>query len=65
MKDPSKFQHQGFGILLMEMAEKIAKYEHFSTKISVISGILVLYSRSSNSFKNFFQGLVPEIIIGN
>lgn len=39
MKDPSKFQHQGFGLLLMEEAENIAKYEHFSSKISVISGM--------------------------
>lgn len=38
MKDPSKFQHQGFGLLLMEEAEKIAKHEHSSTKLSVISG---------------------------
>lgn len=39
-KDPSKFQHQGFGILLMEEAERIAREEHESTKISVISGWL-------------------------
>jgi elongator complex protein 3 len=38
-KDPSKFQHQGFGILLMEEAERIAREEHESTKISVISGV--------------------------
>ena len=37
-KDPSKFQHQGFGILLMEEAARIAKEEHDSVKISVISG---------------------------
>lgn len=37
-RDPTKFQHQGFGMLLMEEAEKIAKCEHFSTKIAVISG---------------------------
>ena len=37
-KDPSKFQHQGFGILLMEEAERIAREEHESIKISVISG---------------------------
>ena len=42
-KDPSKFQHQGFGILLMEEAERIAREEHESVKLSVISGkILVL-----------------------
>lgn len=37
-RDPTKFQHQGFGMLLMEEAERIAKEEHGSVKISVISG---------------------------
>nr|XP_021154205.1 elongator complex protein 3 isoform X1 [Columba livia] len=37
-RDPSKFQHQGFGMLLMEEAERIAKEEHGSWKIAVISG---------------------------
>lgn len=38
-RDPTKFQHQGFGLLLMEEAERIAKEEHGSRKISVISGV--------------------------
>ena len=38
-RDPSKFQHQGFGTLLMEEAEKIAREEHGARKISVISGV--------------------------
>ncbi|KAJ9599420.1 hypothetical protein L9F63_010089 [Diploptera punctata] len=38
-RDPTKFQHQGFGMLLMEEAERIAKEEHGSVKISVISGV--------------------------
>ncbi|XP_076183728.1 elongator complex protein 3 [Ptiloglossa arizonensis] len=38
-RDPTKFQHQGFGMLLMEEAERIAKDEHQSRKISVISGV--------------------------
>lgn len=38
-RDPKKFQHQGYGTLLMEQAEKIARNEHRSKKISVISGI--------------------------
>ncbi|NXO59297.1 ELP3 protein, partial [Aramus guarauna] len=38
-RDPSKFQHQGFGMLLMEEAERIAKEEHGSSKIAVISGV--------------------------
>ncbi|OAA66325.1 histone acetyltransferase [Cordyceps fumosorosea ARSEF 2679] len=38
-RDPRKFQHQGFGTLLMEEAERIARDEHGSDKISVISGV--------------------------
>lgn len=46
-RDPRKFQHQGFGTLLMEEAERIAREEHGSEKISVISGVGVrnYYSR--------------------
>ena len=38
-RDPTKFQHQGFGTLLMEEAERIAKEEHGARKLSVISGV--------------------------
>jgi len=38
-RDPTKFQHQGFGTLLMEEAERIAKEEHGSVKLAVISGV--------------------------
>lgn len=38
-RDPNKFQHQGFGMLLMEEAERIAREEHGSHKIAVISGV--------------------------
>eukprot|EP01100_Stratorugosa_tubuloviscum_P007605 TRINITY_DN3149_c0_g1_i1.p1 TRINITY_DN3149_c0_g1~~TRINITY_DN3149_c0_g1_i1.p1 ORF type:complete len:550 (+),score=248.71 TRINITY_DN3149_c0_g1_i1:88-1737(+) len=38
-RDPLKFQHQGFGTLLMEEAERIAIEEHGSVKIAVISGV--------------------------
>lgn len=38
-RDPTKFQHQGFGTLLMREAERIAKEEHGSKKIAVISGV--------------------------
>lgn len=38
-RDPCKFQHQGFGQLLMEEAARIAYYEHHSEKIVVISGV--------------------------
>lgn len=38
-RDPTKFQHQGFGTLLMEEAERISREEHRSFKIAVISGV--------------------------
>ena len=38
-RDPTKFQHQGYGTLLMEEAERIAKFEHGSSKLAVISGV--------------------------
>lgn len=38
-RDPAKFQHKGFGTLLMEEAERIAQDEHMSTKMVVISGV--------------------------
>ncbi|XP_055306124.1 elongator complex protein 3 [Sitodiplosis mosellana] len=38
-RDPTKFQHQGFGMLLMEEAERISREEHGSTKLAVISGV--------------------------
>ncbi|KAI8833976.1 Elongator subunit [Chytriomyces hyalinus] len=38
-RDPTSFQHQGFGTLLMEEAERIAREEHKSVKLAVISGV--------------------------
>mmetsp|Transcript_14236 Transcript_14236/g.38587 ORF Transcript_14236/g.38587 Transcript_14236/m.38587 type:complete len:586 (-) Transcript_14236:641-2398(-) len=38
-RDTSKFQHQGYGTLLMEEAERIARFEHRSKKLAVISGV--------------------------
>lgn len=38
-RDPSRFQHQGFGTLLMEEAARIARDEHGSKHIAVISGV--------------------------
>jgi len=38
-RDPTRFQHQGYGLLLMEEAERIAREEHGSEKILVISGV--------------------------
>ena len=37
-RDPTKFQHQGYGALLMEEAERIARDEHGAEKLAVISG---------------------------
>lgn len=38
-RDPGKFQHQGFGTLLMEEAARIAREEHGSDKVAVIAGV--------------------------
>lgn len=38
-RDPTKFQHQGFGTLLMEEAERIAREEHGSLKLAIIAGV--------------------------
>ncbi|CAN1777229.1 Elongator complex protein 3 [Linum perenne] len=38
-READKLQHQGYGTLLMEEAERIALREHRSTKIGVISGL--------------------------
>ena len=38
-RDPRKFQHQGYGTLLMEEAERIAREEHGSEKLAVIAGV--------------------------
>jgi len=38
-RDPTRFQHQGYGILLMEEAERIAREEHGSHKLLVIASV--------------------------
>ncbi|KAG6386787.1 hypothetical protein SASPL_151961 [Salvia splendens] len=38
-RDADKLQHQGYGTLLMEEAERIATSEHRSKKLAVISGV--------------------------
>uniref|UniRef100_A0A7R9VYY6 Elongator complex protein 3 n=1 Tax=Chlamydomonas euryale TaxID=1486919 RepID=A0A7R9VYY6_9CHLO len=38
-RDAGKSQHHGYGTLLMEAAERIARFEHRSTKLAVISGV--------------------------
>ncbi|XP_021797864.1 elongator complex protein 3 isoform X5 [Papio anubis] len=50
-RDPTKFQHQGFGMLLMEEAERIAREEHGSGKIAVISGYKMVQSDMSKEVR--------------
>eukprot|EP00770_Monocercomonoides_exilis_P007124 MONOS_7086.1-p1 / transcript=MONOS_7086.1 / gene=MONOS_7086 / organism=Monocercomonoides_exilis_PA203 / gene_product=histone acetyltransferase-related / transcript_product=histone acetyltransferase-related / location=Mono_scaffold00235:21392-23931(+) / protein_length=589 / sequence_SO=supercontig / SO=protein_coding / is_pseudo=false len=38
-RDTKQFQHQGYGMLLMEEAERIAREEHGSTRLAVIAGV--------------------------
>lgn len=38
-RDPRKFQHQGYGMMLMEEAERISREEHGSVKLAVIAGV--------------------------
>ncbi|RVE41619.1 hypothetical protein evm_013731 [Chilo suppressalis] len=38
-KEGSKFQHKGYGRLLIEEAERIARDEHKSNKLAIISGV--------------------------
>lgn len=39
LRDAGKWQHQGYGTLLMQEAERIAREEHKSTKLAVIAGV--------------------------
>lgn len=64
-RDPTKFQHQGFGMLLMEEAERIAREEHGSSKIAVISGFVFCYFKKKISVFSLFyyisrMSLKPE-----
>lgn len=45
-RNPKKYQHQGYGTMLMEAAEKIAREEHGSQKISVYVSPLPLTTDS-------------------
>lgn len=38
-KDADRFQHRGFGALLIAEAERIARDEHGSSKLAIISGV--------------------------
>lgn len=56
-RDPTLFQHQGIGTLLMEEAERIAREEHGSKKLAVISGIGVrgYYKRLGYSLEGVYM----------
>ena len=55
-RDPGKFQHRGFGTLLMEEAERIARDEHGATKLAVISGERLSGRRSEDTPFLFQEG---------
>lgn len=59
-RDPTLFQHQGIGTLLMEEAERIAREEHGSMKLAVISGIGVrgYYAKLGYSLEGPYMTLV-------
>ncbi|KAL4819485.1 hypothetical protein BDW67DRAFT_154683 [Aspergillus spinulosporus] len=65
-RDPRKFQHRGFGTLLMEEAERIAREEHGSTKISVISGVGVrsYYARLGYTLDGPYMSKMLEPVEG-
>lgn len=73
-KDPKKFQHHGFGTLLMEEAERITVQEHDNLKLAVISGTWIIgWTLSPAKYRNrivldyvvITQVLVPEITTAN
>jgi elongator complex protein 3 len=39
LRDADKWQHQGYGTLLMREAERIAREEHKSYKLAIIAGV--------------------------
>ena len=54
-RDPTKFQHQGFGTLLMEEAERIAREEHGSVKLAVISGKTISHAKGGKLILTSFR----------
>ena len=53
-RDPWKFQHQGYWTMLMEEAERIAKEEHGSNKLTLISGVGVRSYFAKLVFRNVY-----------
>lgn len=64
-RDPTLFQHQGIGTLLMEEAERIAREEHGSMKLAVISGIGVrgYYAKLGYSLEGPYMTLVSFFLL--
>jgi elongator complex protein 3 len=62
-RDPTKFQHQGFGALLMEEAEHIAREEHGAHKLAVISGnfLKVLIERKKKKKTLLYYYLIAGV----
>jgi len=56
-RDPNKFQHQGYGTMLMEEAARIAFEEHGSKKLAVISGVGTrhYYSKLGYTLENTYM----------
>ena len=52
-RERGKFQHQGYGTLLMREAERVARDEHRSKKLAVISGVGTRRGLSSNHVRVF------------
>ncbi|KAH0537371.1 Elongator subunit [Glutinoglossum americanum] len=67
VRDPRKFQHQGYGTLLMEEAERIAREEHGSQKISVISGVGVrsYYAKLGYHLDGPYMSKILEPVTGD
>lgn len=63
-RDPKKFQHQGIGTLLMEEAERIAREEHGSGRIAVISGTYEKGNKPITEIKDLLMVRVLQQVLG-
>lgn len=59
-KDQSKFQHKGYGAMLINEAERIARNEHLSKKIAIISAV-----GTRNYYKKFGYLLEGTYMVKN
>lgn len=63
-RDPKKFQHQGIGTLLMEEAERIAREEHGSGRIAVISGTYERANKPITEINDLLMVRVLQQVLG-